>query len=150
MNPNDRVIVKTITQGDTTEIQWGVGDHDDAVSGYIQVHPDGTATFPHGDGCVIFLAGDNTRIVEGEDSYGGVQPDERVLWHIASRRLEYIREQLRAERISQGELIELQGLAEHIEAGDVELLEPAGVPEDVAYDPDLLAAYHRAMREEDQ
>jgi hypothetical protein len=44
-------------------------------------------------------------------------------------RLEYLRGQLRAERISWGELAELQGLASHIEPGDVELLEAAGVPE---------------------
>lgn len=44
-------------------------------------------------------------------------------------RLEELRAELRAERISYGELLELQGLAEHIEAGDVELLEAAGVPE---------------------
>jgi hypothetical protein len=49
-------------------------------------------------------------------------------------RLEYLRGELRAERISQGELIELQGLAEHIEPGDVELLEAAGVPEHVLTD----------------
>lgn len=45
-------------------------------------------------------------------------------------RLEYLRGELRAERISYGELAELQGLAEHIEAGDVELAEAAGIPED--------------------
>jgi hypothetical protein len=44
-------------------------------------------------------------------------------------RLEYLRGELQAERISQGELMELQSLAEHIEPGDVELLEAAGVPE---------------------
>ena len=44
-------------------------------------------------------------------------------------RLEYLRQELRAERISWGELHELQGLAEHIEPGDAELLEAAGVPE---------------------
>lgn len=48
--------------------------------------------------------------------------------HIKER-LEYLRGELRAERISLGELVELQGLAEHIEEGDVELLEAAGVPE---------------------
>ena len=48
--------------------------------------------------------------------------------HIEAR-LEYLRGELRAERISYGELAELQGLAEHIEPGDVELLEAAGVPE---------------------
>lgn len=45
-------------------------------------------------------------------------------------RLEYLRGEIRAERISYGELAELQSLAEHIEPGDVELLEAAGVPEE--------------------
>jgi len=44
-------------------------------------------------------------------------------------RLEYLRNQLQAENISYGELIELQSLAQHIEPGDVELLQAAGVPE---------------------
>lgn len=47
----------------------------------------------------------------------------------ARKRLEYLREELRGERISQGELADLQGLAPYIEDGDVELLEAAGVPE---------------------
>lgn len=47
----------------------------------------------------------------------------------AKRRLEELRVELREERISYGELAELQGLAEFIEEGDVELLEAAGVPE---------------------
>lgn len=44
-------------------------------------------------------------------------------------RLEYLRGELRAERISYGELAELQGLARFIDPGDVELLEASGVPE---------------------
>jgi len=44
-------------------------------------------------------------------------------------RLEYLRGELRAKRISYSELHELQSLASHIEPGDVELLEAAGVPE---------------------
>jgi hypothetical protein len=44
-------------------------------------------------------------------------------------RLEYLRGELRAERISLGELIELEILAPYIDPGDVELLEAAGVPE---------------------
>ena len=44
-------------------------------------------------------------------------------------RLEYLRTELRAERISYGELAELQSLVAHIEHGDVELLEAAGVPD---------------------
>lgn len=46
------------------------------------------------------------------------------------QRLEYLRGEIKAERISYEEIAELQSLAEHIEAGDVELLEWAGVPED--------------------
>lgn len=44
-------------------------------------------------------------------------------------RLEELRVELRAERISYGELAELQSLTPHIAPGDVELLEAAGVPE---------------------
>jgi hypothetical protein len=44
-------------------------------------------------------------------------------------RLEYLRGEIQAERISTGELTELQSLAAHIEPGDTELLEWAGVPE---------------------
>lgn len=45
------------------------------------------------------------------------------------KRLEYLRQELRQERISYGELIELQSLKDHIDLNDVELLEAAGVPE---------------------
>lgn len=45
------------------------------------------------------------------------------------QRLEHLRGELRAERISLGELVELQSLAKHISPGDVELLEAAGIPE---------------------
>lgn len=44
-------------------------------------------------------------------------------------RLENLRVELRAERISYGELAELQSLRAHIEPSDNELLEAAGVPE---------------------
>lgn len=43
--------------------------------------------------------------------------------------LEGIREAIRAENVSYGELYDLQCLAEHIDPSDVELLEWAGVPE---------------------
>ena len=46
-----------------------------------------------------------------------------------TEKLEYLRQELRAERISYGELIELQSLIEHIDPIDVELLEAAGVDE---------------------
>ncbi len=45
------------------------------------------------------------------------------------QRLEYLRGEIDAERISWGELSELQLLASHIDEGDVQLLEWAGVPE---------------------
>ena len=45
------------------------------------------------------------------------------------KRLEEIREEIRSERVSIGELIELQSLVDYIEKDDVELLEWAGVPE---------------------
>lgn len=45
------------------------------------------------------------------------------------KRLEYLRQALRAERISYGELFELESLKEHIDPNDLELLEAAGVPE---------------------
>ena len=44
-------------------------------------------------------------------------------------RLEYLRGELRAGRLSYGELAELADLAPHIDPDDVELLEAAGVPE---------------------
>jgi hypothetical protein len=50
--------------------------------------------------------------------------------HNIPARLEYLRSQIQAECISYSELSELQALAGHIDAGDVELLEWAGVPED--------------------
>jgi hypothetical protein len=45
------------------------------------------------------------------------------------QRLEEIREEIRNERVSIGELIELRSLVEFIDKDDVELLEWAGVPE---------------------
>jgi len=47
----------------------------------------------------------------------------------AKKRLEELRKELRKECISYGELAELQSLAKYIDPSDVELLEPAGVPE---------------------
>lgn len=46
-----------------------------------------------------------------------------------NERLEYLRGELRAERLSYGELAELQDLKDYIDSGDTELLEAAGVPE---------------------
>lgn len=46
-----------------------------------------------------------------------------------NERLEYLRGELRAERISYGELFELQSLVLFIDPSDIELLEAAGVVE---------------------
>ena len=45
------------------------------------------------------------------------------------KRLEELRAEIRAERISYGEIAELQSLVDYIDKGDVELLEWAGVCE---------------------
>ena len=45
------------------------------------------------------------------------------------KRLEYLRQELKSECISYGELMELKSLKKYIDSGDVELLEAAGVPE---------------------
>ena len=44
-------------------------------------------------------------------------------------RLEYLRKEIVAERISYREILELQSLIDHIDPSDVLLLEWAGVPE---------------------
>lgn len=59
------------------------------------------------------------------EAYWGRKPATTEI----KQRLEYLRGELRAERISYEELAELQSLAPHIEPGDVELLEAAGIPE---------------------
>ena len=45
------------------------------------------------------------------------------------QRLEYLRGEIKKERISYREILELQSLKEHIKKGDVELLQWAGVSE---------------------
>ena len=50
-------------------------------------------------------------------------------WEKIQAKLEYFRGEIEAERMSYGELAELASLAEYIEAGDVLLLEWAGVSE---------------------
>ena len=47
----------------------------------------------------------------------------------AKIRLEELRAEIQAERISTGELLELQSLIPYIDKGDVELLQWAGVSE---------------------
>lgn len=89
---------------------------------------------PHPEG--VMLAFDNVHVlltgdlneIEGVGAWIMNTVEDKRSAAIASR-LEYLRGELRAERISYSGLAELQGLAEHIDPGDVELLEAAGVPE---------------------
>ena len=46
-----------------------------------------------------------------------------------TKRLKYLRKEIEAERISYGEIAELQSLAKYIDPSDVLLLEWAGVKE---------------------
>lgn len=56
-----------------------------------------------------------------------------------SQRLEYLRGEINHGRISYGEIAELQSLANHIESGDTQLLEWAGVEEsDVVHESDVI------------
>ncbi|MFA5311690.1 MAG: hypothetical protein WC375_00060 [Methanomassiliicoccales archaeon] len=52
------------------------------------------------------------------------------------KRLEYLRGEIQAERISMGEIAELQSLIPYIDPSDVLLLEWAGVKEHPEPDPD--------------
>ena len=54
---------------------------------------------------------------------------KKIIDDSINHELEELRQVLRDENISIGELIRLGELADYIEPGDVELLEPAGVPE---------------------
>lgn len=83
--------------------------------------------------CVAILFGSDWDGDPDADFRSGADVCESLAEHFgfteADYRLEYLRRELRAERISYSELAELQGLAGEIEAGDVDLLEAAGVPE---------------------
>lgn len=54
--------------------------------------------------------------------------DLNIIDHI-KKRLEYLRGEIEAERISYGEIMELESLKDYIEPGDTLLLQWAGVPE---------------------
>ena len=54
---------------------------------------------------------------------------KRLNMKAVKERLEYLRGEIEAERISTGEILELESLAAYIEPGDVLLLQWAGVPE---------------------
>ena len=55
--------------------------------------------------------------------------DRKATEKAIKNRLEYFRAEIEAERISYGEIAELQELAKFIEPGDTMLLEWASIPE---------------------
>lgn len=73
---------------------------------------------------------ENLRVIQ---NFGEQHPqfhsNDMITYRRNLKRLEYLRKELRAERMSYGELAELQSLKEYIDKADVELLEAAGVPE---------------------
>ena len=60
-------------------------------------------------------------------------------------RLKYLRGEIEAERISYGEIAELQDLADHIDPFDVLLMEWADVPEKVARERQTVIMYMHTM-----
>lgn len=75
----------------------------------------------------LIFASDDAAIAFGRAIVAAVlnaQDDERT-----KARLEYLRGEIQAQRISMSEIAELQSLTPWIDRGDVELLEWAGVPE---------------------
>jgi hypothetical protein len=57
--------------------------------------------------------------------------DRKATMKAIKDRLEYLRGEIEAERISYGEIAELQDLAKFIEPGDTLLVQWAGIPEGV-------------------
>lgn len=62
-------------------------------------------------------------------AFGPLEDHSQTPTAEVKERLEYLRGEIESESISMGEILELQGLADQIESGDVVLLEWAGVPE---------------------
>lgn len=107
---------------------------------FASVYEGEAYSLPKGDGYMVTLPyGDKVRVtapVERTDENYQEQDkafNDALNAHYEPQtpkeRLEYLRSQINAERISTAELIELQGMVEHIDSGDVQLLEWAGVPE---------------------
>lgn len=67
-------------------------------------------------------------------------------------RLEYLRTEIIAERISYGEIAELQGLSDHIDPDDVLLLEWAGVPEPMTRESvhEAVLSHLEALRDDNR
>lgn len=97
------------------------------TNGWVIVTREDDGIYPMDNDCFDMIEARTVEFTPGEN--GWVSQDA---WRYANEievRLEYLRQQLRNENISYGELVELQSLASSIEPGDVELLEATGVPE---------------------
>lgn len=100
-------------------------------------------SLPKGDGYMVTLEyGDKVRVecpVERtNENY--IEQDKAINDALNKHRLEYLRSQIEAERISYYEIAELAGLAEYIDTADTLLLEWAGVPE-FPEDDEPVSAY---------
>ena len=80
----------------------------------------------------IYFIIDNGKVIERAKTKA--EAIKKIKYNImtnkqAKKRLEEIRAEIKAEKISYGEIAELQELKKYIKPGDVELLEWAGVEE---------------------
>ena len=83
------------------------------------------------DRCEHFGGKDQFAVATGgTNQYGGTSEHRNIYCKKEIKdRLEYLRGQIQAERISYSEIADLQSLAPHIDKDDVLLLEWAGIPE---------------------
>jgi hypothetical protein len=102
-------------------------------------------------GRFVFDISENVQTKEIAIELGSIN-NQQIIWDCESgseyrlmregdepaQRLEELREALRSESISYGEIAELQSLSEHIDKDDVELLEASGVAEFESEDFDAM------------
>jgi hypothetical protein len=74
----------------------------------------------------LYRTSDGSTFTTEADAQLHADPEPR---HNIAERLDYLRGEIEAERISYGEIAELESLADHIDPSDVVLLQWAGVPE---------------------
>lgn len=102
-------------------------------SGTFMTDYEGEAfSLPKGDGYMVNLGyGDKVRVVAPvERTDENYQEQDKAFNDALNRhRLEQLRAEIEAERISYGEIAELESLAEYIDPSDVLLLQWANVPE---------------------
>lgn len=105
-----------------TYIEWG-----DWMAALLKIDP--AAVIGYYDGAQGFIDATQHQAPTRPKRENAQTHADRWKAELTTARLEYLRAEIRAERISYAELAELQDLADRIEPGDVELLEWAGIPE---------------------